>query len=171
MFDAAGIHACVTDHHRAQRTECGINNGGQRTARSPAALHQHHNQPTISIQKPYREMGGTTKHNAWDTNDYDWDPSTLEAAARPRRTTTRPREGGSPEQEQQRVQRRQPFIGCQVHNHSVSASRLPTVGSCVNRRAAANRISGAAMRSAALTTSRSAARVRAAPPAAGTQIG
>lgn len=52
--------------------------------------------------------------NSWDSNDYDWDPASLEVAARPRRAATRPREGEAPEQEQQRVQRRQPFIGCQV---------------------------------------------------------
>jgi hypothetical protein len=52
----------------------------------------------------------------WDTNDYDWDPHSLEAAARPRRGATRQREEeDQPEHSQQRTQRRQTFIGCQVH--------------------------------------------------------
>ena len=55
-------------------------------------------------------MGGK-----WNSHDYDWDPHSLEAAARPRRGATRQREEDVSEQSQHRLQRRQTFIGCQVH--------------------------------------------------------
>ncbi len=50
----------------------------------------------------------------WAENDFDWDPHTLEGQAKTRRSATRPRDGDAAEQEPTRVQRRQPFIGCQV---------------------------------------------------------
>ena len=55
---------------------------------------------------------GMKGRESWDANDYDWDPHTLEGAARPRRSAaTRPREPDDEDVEEYRPQRRQSFVG------------------------------------------------------------